>query len=98
MPVSSGAPAMAIDATYGHLAHDADDQDRILLDAYDALEANVGHTVGTKPRRDAGPGTRNPAGAGLSEDGRGGFRTCDLSRVKRDEGELDQPPEQGRLF
>ena len=26
---------------------------------------------------------KNPAGAGLSDDGRGGFRTCDLSRVKR---------------
>jgi hypothetical protein len=24
-----------------------------------------------------------PAGAGAPEDGRGGFRTCDLSRVKR---------------
>jgi hypothetical protein len=31
-------------------------------------------------------------------DGRGGFRTCDLSRVKRDEGIEKQPPEQGRLF
>ncbi len=30
--------------------------------------------------------------------GRGGFRTCDLSRVKRDEGVDAQPPEQGRLF
>jgi integrase len=39
-----------------------------------------------------------PADAGASEDGRGGFRTCDLSRVKRDEGRFDQPPEQGRLF
>src|SRR5690349_14326487 len=25
----------------------------------------------------------SPAAAGLPEDGRGGFRTCDLSRVKR---------------
>ena len=25
----------------------------------------------------------SPTGAGLSDDGRGGFRTCDLSRVKR---------------
>jgi hypothetical protein len=39
-----------------------------------------------------------PGDAGVSDDGRGGFRTCDLSRVKRDEGEMDQPPEQGRLF
>jgi hypothetical protein len=29
---------------------------------------------------------------------RDGFRTCDLSRVKRDEGGSDQPPEQGKLF
>jgi hypothetical protein len=31
-------------------------------------------------------------------DGRGGFRTCDLSRVKRDPERAKQPPEQGRLF
>jgi hypothetical protein len=31
-----------------------------------------------KPNND-----ENPADAGLSVDGRGGFRTCDLSRVKR---------------
>jgi integrase len=37
-----------------------------------------------------------PAAGGAPEDGRGGFRTCDLSRVKRDQGQ--QPPEQGRLF
>jgi hypothetical protein len=31
-------------------------------------------------------------------DGRGGFRTCDLSRVKRDEMDCGQPPDQDRLF
>jgi hypothetical protein len=31
-------------------------------------------------------------------DGRGGFRTCDLSRVKRDHEAGEPPPEQGRLF
>jgi hypothetical protein len=31
-------------------------------------------------------------------DGRGGFRTCDLSRVKRDHALPEQPPHQGRLF
>jgi hypothetical protein len=31
-------------------------------------------------------------------DGRGWFRTSDLSRVKRDEGVAEEPPEQGRLF
>ncbi len=41
---------------------------------------------------------KNPAVAGLSDDGRGGFRTCDLSRVKRDQAVDEQPPEQGRLF
>jgi hypothetical protein len=40
----------------------------------------------------------SPADAGLSDDGRGGFRTCDLSRVKRDEDEGDVPPGQGTLF
>jgi hypothetical protein len=29
--------------TYGHLVRDADDQDRGLLDAYDALRARRGH-------------------------------------------------------
>jgi hypothetical protein len=38
------------------------------------------------------------ADAGASEDGRGGFRTCDLSRVKRDPEPDEQPPEQGRFF
>jgi integrase len=37
-----------IDATYGHLAQDAEDQDRGLLDAYDAASRNgSGHAVGT---------------------------------------------------
>jgi hypothetical protein len=39
-----------------------------------------------------------PGNPGTPEDGRGGFRTCDLSRVKRDEDAVDQPPEQGRSF
>ena len=35
-------------ATYGHLAHDAEDQDRLLLDPYDAAPQNGrGHVVGT---------------------------------------------------
>jgi hypothetical protein len=41
-----------------------------------------------KPQPDAGP----------SDDGRGGFRTCDLSRVKRDLEAEDDPPTQGTLF
>src|SRR5262245_11109256 len=39
-----GTSVQVIDATYGHLAIDADGNDRELLDAYD--EAN-GHVVGT---------------------------------------------------
>ena len=31
-----------IDATYGHLARDAEDKDRGLLDAYDAQRTPVG--------------------------------------------------------
>ena len=34
--------------------------------------------VARRPEND-----ESPADAGLSDDGRGGFRTCDLSRVKR---------------
>lgn len=30
-----GTSMQMIDKTYGHLAHDAEDQDRELLDAYD---------------------------------------------------------------
>jgi hypothetical protein len=42
--------------------------------------------------------SEGPASADLPEDGRGWFRTSDLSRVKRDEREGGQRPEQGRLF
>jgi hypothetical protein len=38
-----------IDATYGHLVRDAEDQDRGLLDAYDAAADDRGHAVGTNP-------------------------------------------------
>jgi integrase len=38
-----GTSVRMIDATYGHLVRDADDQDRGLLDAYDALRARSGH-------------------------------------------------------
>lgn len=39
-----GTSVQVIDATYGHLARDADDHDRGLLDAYDEA---CGHVVGT---------------------------------------------------
>lgn len=39
-----GASVQVIDATHGHLVRDADDQDRDLLEAFDAAR---GHAVGT---------------------------------------------------
>src|SRR5262249_54907216 len=42
-----GTSVQMIDATYGHLARDAEDQDRGLLDAYDEAENGRGHVVGT---------------------------------------------------
>jgi integrase len=42
-----GTSVKMIDATYGHLAQDAEDQGRGLLDAYDAANNASGHAVGT---------------------------------------------------
>jgi integrase len=42
-----GTSVQMIDRTYGHLAHDAEDQDRELLDAYDSDNGGRGHDVGT---------------------------------------------------
>lgn len=43
-----GTSVQMIDNTYGHLARDADDQDRGMLDAFDAAaDATNGHDVGT---------------------------------------------------
>jgi integrase len=42
-----GTSVQMIDATYGHLAQDAEDQDRGLLDAYDGRNGVCGHDVGT---------------------------------------------------
>jgi integrase len=43
-----GTSVQMIDSTYGHLAQDAEDQDRGLLDAYDvATDSGCGHVVGT---------------------------------------------------
>jgi len=38
-----GTSVRMIDATYGHLVRDADEQDRELLDTYDAQRARSGH-------------------------------------------------------
>ena len=44
-----GTSVQMIDATYGHLARDAEDQDRGLLDAYDLAPSSAnGHVVGTE--------------------------------------------------
>jgi hypothetical protein len=42
-----GTSVQMIDATYGHLAQDAEDQDRDLLDRYDGHNGGGGHAVGT---------------------------------------------------
>jgi hypothetical protein len=46
-PGSADGHERDIDATYGRLAQDAEDQDRGLLDAYDAANNGRGHVVGT---------------------------------------------------
>jgi integrase len=44
-----GTSLQMIDEMYGHLAQDAEDQDRALLDAYDSQNGTTGHAVGTNP-------------------------------------------------
>lgn len=52
-----GTSVQVIDATYGHLAHDADERDRGLLEAFDAApRTSDGHVVGTSAT------TREPVG------------------------------------
>jgi integrase len=49
-----GTSVQMIDRTYGHLAQDAEDQDRDLLDAYDGASSGRGHDVGTMTELDEG--------------------------------------------
>ena len=50
-----------IDRTYGHLAADAEDYERALLDAYDAKTETVWARIGRRERRLGFPGTlENP--------------------------------------
>jgi hypothetical protein len=62
-----GTSVQLIDQTYGHLARDAEDQDRGLLDAYDN---GRGHVVGTTNAQTNGAGAlkndESPANAGPS--------------------------------
>jgi integrase len=46
-----GTSVLMIDRTYGHLAHDAEEQDRGLLEAFDATDRARGHVVGTNGDR-----------------------------------------------
>jgi hypothetical protein len=51
--------------------------DWALLGTDDPIES------GNAPQANEPNNAEGPTDAGLSDDGRGGFRTCDLSRVKR---------------
>jgi len=44
-----GTSVQMIDETYGHLARDADERDRALLEAFDDAPRANGHVVGTDP-------------------------------------------------
>ena len=52
---------------------------------------NLDAAIAADPRND-----ETPADAGIPSNGRGGFRTCDLSRVKRGRGALDLADLQGK--
>lgn len=50
-----GTSVQVIDATYGHLARDADEHDRALLDAYDGTRGHVVGTISLDARRLSDP-------------------------------------------
>jgi hypothetical protein len=81
-----GTSVRMIDATYGHLVRDADDQDRGLLDAYDAADSRRGHAVGTN-RADGHNRddlrTRKPRRSGAFCEADEGTRTLDLLHGKQ---------------
>ena len=73
---------------YAHaMRRDEGDKERLKALVEGRDWAPLGTTVRRTARRtSAAKRPRNdetPADAGASDDGRGGFRTCDLSRVKR---------------
>ena len=72
---------------YAHaMRRDEGDKERLKALVEGRDWAPLGTSGPTTPRQPAEVDPENdesPADAGLPEDGRGGFRTCDLSRVKR---------------
>ena len=69
---------------YAHaMRRDEGDIDRLraLVNGHDWAPLGTSASAGA-PALEA-ENDESPADAGPSEDGRGGFRTCDLSRVKR---------------
>ena len=88
---------------YAHaMRRDAGDLERLNALVNGADWAAMGRNRPETPSNTPSPcnlqEAEGPSRGGSSEDGRGGFRTCDLSRVKREEGNDGQSPEQGRLF
>ena len=82
-----GTSVQMIDATYGHLARDAEDQDRGLLDAYDSPKrqwARSGHDFGgdTDERRRARE-RENPALQGFPGARPRGFEPLTFGSVDR---------------
>ena len=72
---------------YAHaMRRDEGDKDRLkaLVEGRDwaPLGTSGPNSASEHPRQSTPEDNESPADAGLSEDGRGGFRTCDLSRVK----------------
>ena len=73
---------------YAHaMRRDEDAKERLkaLVNGVDWAPLGTGYLLRAATRHDATTTNNDerPADAGLSDDGRGGFRTCDLSRVKR---------------
>ena len=69
------------------MRRDAGDLERLkaLVNGADwaAMGRNDPNSPSATPADDHSRNDEAPADAGASTDGRGGFRTCDLSRVKR---------------
>ena len=76
---------------YAHaMRRDEDDKERLRALVEGRDWAPLGTDAASKPVQTEAhqdPGNDEiPANAGTSDDGRGGFRTCDLSRMKREGG------------